>query len=288
MRDFLAQRGPASAAPPAPSSSPPSPSPTPSQHDRRRPRRPHRGRPRLYYWSNMVQRQFDIQALSTQIPDIERAAVEAHEYVTQLLERRKTTPGADLISTLLQAEEQGDKLSHDECVNLVLNVLAGGVDTTQSQLAHALLLFAAHPDQWRLLGQSARTVRQARRHRGDAHRADRPLHRQDRARGHRPPRRPLPGGHDRRGLRRTRQPRASTATPSTSPPPATASSSPSAPGRTSASAPTSPAPSWRKPSRSSPPGCRTSPWTASRSSAAWRESTTSSRCLISWTPTSRT
>ena len=48
--------------------------------------------PRLYYWSNMVQRQFDIQALSTQIPDIERAALEAREYVTQLLERRKMTP----------------------------------------------------------------------------------------------------------------------------------------------------------------------------------------------------
>lgn len=80
---------------------------------------------RLYYWSNMVQRQFDIQALSTQIPDIERAALEAREYVTQL--------------------------RHDECVDLVLNVLAGGVDTTQSQLAQALRLFAAHPDQWRLL-----------------------------------------------------------------------------------------------------------------------------------------
>lgn len=109
--------------------------------------------PKLYYWSNMVQRQFDIQALSTQIPDIERAAVEAHEYVANLLETRRKTPGTDLISTLLQAEEQGDKLTHDECVDLVLNVLAGGVDTTQSQLAHAMRLFAAHPDQWRLLGE---------------------------------------------------------------------------------------------------------------------------------------
>jgi cytochrome P450 len=109
--------------------------------------------PKLYHWSNMVQRQFDIQALSTQIPDIERAAVEAHAYVTELLDKRKTNPGTDLITTLLQAEEQGDKLSRDECVNLVLNVLAGGVDTTQSQLAHAMRLFAAHPDQWRLLGE---------------------------------------------------------------------------------------------------------------------------------------
>jgi cytochrome P450 len=106
---------------------------------------------KLHHWSNMVQRQFDIQALSTQIPDIERAAVEAHEYVTRLLEDRRTDPGEDLISSLLHAREQGDKLTHSECVNLVLNVLAGGVDTTQSQLAHAMRLFAAHPGQWELL-----------------------------------------------------------------------------------------------------------------------------------------
>jgi cytochrome P450 len=29
-----------------------------------------------------------------------------------------------------------------------LNVLIGGVDTTQSQLAHAIRLLAEHPDQW--------------------------------------------------------------------------------------------------------------------------------------------
>lgn len=107
--------------------------------------------PKLHHWSNMIQRQFDIQALSTQIPDIERAAVEAQEYVTTLLDKRKTAPAEDLISTLIQAEEQGDKLSHDECVNLVLNVLAGGVDTTQAQLSHAMRLFAGHPAQWQTL-----------------------------------------------------------------------------------------------------------------------------------------
>jgi cytochrome P450 len=107
--------------------------------------------PKLHHWSNMVQRQFDIQALATQIPDIERAAVEAHEYVTNLLEDREKTPREDLITTLVQAGEHGDRLSRGECVNLVLNVLAGGVDTTQSQLSHAMRLFAAHPGQWDLL-----------------------------------------------------------------------------------------------------------------------------------------
>src|SRR5918992_1447651 len=51
--------------------------------------------------------------------------------------------------SLTTAEQEGDRLSDVECMNLVLNVLVGGVDTTQSQLAHAVRLFAAHPGQWR-------------------------------------------------------------------------------------------------------------------------------------------
>jgi cytochrome P450 len=109
--------------------------------------------PKLYHWSNLVQRQFDIQALATQVPEIERAAVEAHAYVTELLAQRRASPADDLISELLRAEEQGDRLSHDECVNLVLNVLQGAVDTTQSQLSHAVRMFARHPAQWELLGE---------------------------------------------------------------------------------------------------------------------------------------
>ena len=70
-----------------------------------------------------------------------------------LLELRRREPSDDLISVLLAAEEEGSKLSHDECINLVLNVIAGGVDTTQAQLSHALRLFAEHPAQWDLLAR---------------------------------------------------------------------------------------------------------------------------------------
>jgi cytochrome P450 len=52
---------------------------------------------------------------------------------------------------LIEAEEAGERLSDVECINLVFNVLAGGVDTTQSQLAHAVRLLAQHPEQWQLL-----------------------------------------------------------------------------------------------------------------------------------------
>ena len=107
--------------------------------------------PRLQVWSTLIQRQFDIQALTTQLADLEQAAAEAYDYIEELLTQRAAQPGDDLLTQLLAAEEAGDRLSHAECVNLVLDVIAGGVDTTQAQLGHALRLFATYPEQWAAL-----------------------------------------------------------------------------------------------------------------------------------------
>jgi cytochrome P450 len=107
--------------------------------------------PRLHHWSNWIQKQFDPEALMTQRELIEEAVVEFYACADALLAARRDDPREDLVSTLLAAEADGDRLSDVECVNLVLNVLIGGVDTTQSQLAHAIRLFAEHPDQWAAL-----------------------------------------------------------------------------------------------------------------------------------------
>jgi cytochrome P450 len=106
--------------------------------------------PRLHHWSNWIQRQFSAD-LADKRDVIEQAVVEFYEYVGELLEARRSDPGDDLISRLLAAEHEGDRLSDIELVNLVLNVLIGGVDTSQSQLAHAVRLLAQHPDQWEAL-----------------------------------------------------------------------------------------------------------------------------------------
>jgi cytochrome P450 len=109
--------------------------------------------PKLHEWSNLIQRQFDGPSLLHERDAIERACAEFYEWAGALIERRKDDPSDDLISTLIAAEQEGDRLSDVECMNLVLNVLVGGVDTTQSQLAHALRLFAANPEQWQLLAE---------------------------------------------------------------------------------------------------------------------------------------
>jgi cytochrome P450 len=107
--------------------------------------------PRLHHWSNWIQRQFDAPSLMNERAEIERAVLEFYEYAHALLAERRERPGEDLLSQLLAAEAEGDRLSEVECVNLVLNVLVGGVDTTQSQLAQGMRLFCEHPEQWELL-----------------------------------------------------------------------------------------------------------------------------------------
>jgi cytochrome P450 len=117
----------------------------------------------LWDWSNLIQRQFGMSVVEERAA-IEQAVTEFYEYAGELLRRRRDDPGEDLISTLIAAQHErsgdeaagrgrSDRLSDVELVNLVLNVLVGGVDTTQSQLAHALRLFADHPDQWALLAE---------------------------------------------------------------------------------------------------------------------------------------
>ena len=109
--------------------------------------------PRLHDWSMWIQRQFDPIALgdAEQLATIQRKTAEFYAWVRPLIARRRTTPSDDLISTLILAEEQGERLSDVELENLVLNILVGGVDTTQSQLAHAVRLLAERPEQWAAL-----------------------------------------------------------------------------------------------------------------------------------------
>jgi cytochrome P450 len=89
---------------------------------------------------------------------IEQAVQEFYAYEDELIAARRATPGDDLISELIQAEAEGDRLSDHELRNLVLNILVGGVDTSQSQLAHAVRLLAEHPEQWERLRADPRSL----------------------------------------------------------------------------------------------------------------------------------
>ena len=107
--------------------------------------------PKLHEWSNVIQRQFDATSLMEDRPRIEAAVDEFYTWADELISARRDDPGEDLITDLIAAEAAGERLDHDELRNLVLNILVGGVDTSQSQLAHAVRLLALHPEQWEIL-----------------------------------------------------------------------------------------------------------------------------------------
>jgi cytochrome P450 len=74
-------------------------------------------------------------------------------YLEDLIARRRQSLGDDLISELIRVEEDGDRLAHDELVNLVAILLNAGTDTTRNQLAAAVQVLSDYPDQWALLAK---------------------------------------------------------------------------------------------------------------------------------------
>lgn len=82
---------------------------------------------------------------------LETTIVALDAYVSALIEERRAQPGDDLLSALITAEEDGDRLSRDELVALVANLLFAGHDTTRSLLSIGPVVLLDHPEQLRLL-----------------------------------------------------------------------------------------------------------------------------------------
>jgi cytochrome P450 len=81
------------------------------------------------------------------------AQADLDAYVRQLISERRNSPADDLITSLIAAEEAGDKLNENELVSMVEAVIIGGTDTTRNQLGCSVALFAEHPEQWKLLAE---------------------------------------------------------------------------------------------------------------------------------------
>jgi cytochrome P450 len=84
---------------------------------------------------------------------IMRAQDDLDEYVRGLIDSRRSEPREDLLTDLIAAEEEGDRLTSQELVTMVEAVIIGGTDTTRNQLGLAVSVFARHPDQWALLAE---------------------------------------------------------------------------------------------------------------------------------------
>jgi cytochrome P450 len=76
---------------------------------------------------------------------------ESKAYFEAIFEARRREPRDDLITQLVQAEEQGDRLSTDELRANVRLLFAAGHETTVNLIGNGLLALLRHPDQWQIL-----------------------------------------------------------------------------------------------------------------------------------------
>ncbi|BBZ39965.1 cytochrome P450 [Mycobacterium conspicuum] len=89
--------------------------------------------------------------LAEEAPEILRGWAELDAYVDEMIAERRHRLTDDLLSDLIRAEDDGDRLSADELRMTVASLLLAGTDTTRNQLAASVQVLLDHPEQWAML-----------------------------------------------------------------------------------------------------------------------------------------
>jgi cytochrome P450 len=84
-------------------------------------------------------------------PIVMRAWGQLDDYVDDMVAQRRRNLTDDLLSDLIRAEDDGDRLDAAELRMLAGGLLLAGTDTTRNQVAASVQVLCEHPDQWELL-----------------------------------------------------------------------------------------------------------------------------------------
>jgi cholest-4-en-3-one 26-monooxygenase len=79
------------------------------------------------------------------------AAAEVYAYGAALAERRRAEPADDIVTRLLQPDDNGEALTSDEFDLFFLLLTVAGNETTRNAAAGGMLALFEHPEQWQRL-----------------------------------------------------------------------------------------------------------------------------------------
>ncbi|MDP2291277.1 MAG: cytochrome P450, partial [Actinomycetota bacterium] len=100
-------------------------------------------------WSQTLTASLEPTADEAVLDTTEVAAVQMGEYLSGIIEQRRRNPGDDLLSALIQAEEQGDRLSPAELLSFVILLYVAGHETTVNLIGNGTLALLRNPDEMR-------------------------------------------------------------------------------------------------------------------------------------------
>jgi len=89
------------------------------------------------------------------------AVAELFAYFNALIERRRTEPGDDMISTLVHAKLDGEDVPLAKLLGMAFTMVTGGNDTTTGLLGVAVELLTRNPDQRKLLLEDGSRLKNA-------------------------------------------------------------------------------------------------------------------------------
>lgn len=93
--------------------------------------------------------------------DNRAALMEFGMYMNQMIDERQANPQGDIISALVQAEENGDTLNRIELLSMLFLLLVAGHETTVNLIGNGTLALIQHPEQMRKLRDDRGLMRPA-------------------------------------------------------------------------------------------------------------------------------
>src|SRR6201995_4096521 len=108
---------------------------------------PQDDRDKLFRWSNEMTGGTDPEYADV---DPAQSSMELIMYAMAMAAERDENPTDDIVTTLIQADLDGEKLSDDEFGFFVVMLAVAGNETTRNSITHGMIAFADNPDQWEL------------------------------------------------------------------------------------------------------------------------------------------
>ena len=107
---------------------------------------PQSDRHKVFDWSNRMIGAEDPEYGVSQ-ENAQEASLELYAYASQLAAQRRAEPAKDLMSILIDAEVEGERLSDLELDLFFLLLSVAGNETTRNLISHGMVALLEHPDQ---------------------------------------------------------------------------------------------------------------------------------------------
>ncbi len=96
-------------------------------------------------WSDDVARIVDPVVTEEDLAKADAATLSYHSYFEKLLAERTRHPGDDLLSALIAAKDEGDRLSGEELVSMAVELIGAGSETTRNLIGNGIFTLLRHP-----------------------------------------------------------------------------------------------------------------------------------------------